>query len=220
MQNAGGGKGEAPARHGATRVEDDDTAHGTELPAAFDLGRCVVGEKHKLIYNALWQLPYWPVDFAGDEMWKELVQLHKDGKLAPELAKLYFSPTRPMFELYDLAADPHEMKNLASDPQRASTIAEMKSLLKAAFVEMPVRIPAPPRLPRALEEIMRLHEIANISRVATRDVEVCGVNALQKREGGVHLNDETFRGRTRSRRTIAVARNVEVSHTHHSKGVR
>jgi arylsulfatase A-like enzyme len=42
-------------------------AHGSGLPtnsAAFDLGRCVVGKRHKLIYNALWQIPYHPVDFG------------------------------------------------------------------------------------------------------------------------------------------------------------
>ena len=84
-------------------------AHGSGLPsnsAVFDLGRCVVGPRHKLIYNALWQIPYWPVDFAGDEFWKELQQLNKDGKLTPEQAKMYFAPTRPMFELYDLEKDP------------------------------------------------------------------------------------------------------------------
>ena len=66
-------------------------AHGSGLPtnsALFDLGRCVVGKKHKLIYNALWQIPYHPVDFAGDAMWKELVQMNADGKLSPELSKM------------------------------------------------------------------------------------------------------------------------------------
>jgi arylsulfatase A-like enzyme len=107
-------------------------AHGSGLPqnsAAFDLGRCVVGEKHKLIYNALWQIPYWPVDFAGDEMWKELVQMNKDGKLAPELSKLYFSPTRPMFELYDLDADPNELKNLVADPAHAKALEDLRARL-------------------------------------------------------------------------------------------
>ena len=44
-------------------------AHGSALPnnsAAFDLGRCVVGTRYKLIYNALWQLPYAPVDFRNN----------------------------------------------------------------------------------------------------------------------------------------------------------
>jgi N-sulfoglucosamine sulfohydrolase len=126
-------------------------AHGSGLPtnsAAFDLGRCVVSKKYKLIYNALWQIPYHPVDFAGDEMWKELVQMNKDGKLSPELSKMYFAPTRPMFELYDLEADPDELKNLAG-PKGGS---EVEKTLKAAlqewmilqrdFVPLPVPPPA------------------------------------------------------------------------------
>ena len=44
-------------------------AHGSNLPgnsADFDLGRVVVSKTHKLIYNALGELPYWPVDFAKE----------------------------------------------------------------------------------------------------------------------------------------------------------
>ena len=36
--------------------------------------------------------------------------MNKDGKLSPELSQLYFSPTRPMFELYDLEADPRRVE--------------------------------------------------------------------------------------------------------------
>ncbi|MBA4062228.1 MAG: arylsulfatase [Isosphaera sp.] len=126
-------------------------AHGSGLPtnsALFDLGRCVVGTRHKLIYNALWQIPYTPVDFAGDEMWKELVAMNKDGKLSPELSKLYFGPTRPMFELYDLEADPHELKNLAGTPAAADVEQKLKAalqewmILQRDFVPLPVPPPA------------------------------------------------------------------------------
>lgn len=126
-------------------------AHGGGLPtnsAAFDLGRCVVTRKHKLIYNALWQIPYWPVDFAGDEMWKELQALNQAGKLSPELAKMYFAPTRPLFEVYDLEADPHELKNLAGTPGAAGVEKELKAvlqewmILQRDFVPLPVPPPA------------------------------------------------------------------------------
>ena len=124
-------------------------AHGSGLPtnsAAFDLGRCVVTKKHKLIYNALWQIPYHPVDFAGDEMWRELVQMNKDGKLSPELSKMYFSEQRPMFELYDLEADPNELKNLAGKNETIEK--ELKAalqewmILQRDFVPLPVPPPA------------------------------------------------------------------------------
>lgn len=126
-------------------------AHGSGLPnnsAAFDLGRCVVTPTHKLIYNALWQLPYSPVDFAGDPHWKELQQLHTEGKLDPKFDRLYFAPTRPMFELYDLQHDPHELNNLAGKPEAAAVEKDLKAalqewmILERDFLPLPVPPPA------------------------------------------------------------------------------
>jgi arylsulfatase A-like enzyme len=132
---------------GRQYVFSERGAHGSGLPtqsAAFDLGRCVVTSKHKLIYNALWQIPYTPVDFAGDAFWRELQQMHKDGKLSPEMSRLYFAPTRPMFELYDLEADPHELNNLAGKPETAAIERELKAalqewmILQRDFLPLPV----------------------------------------------------------------------------------
>jgi N-sulfoglucosamine sulfohydrolase len=130
-------------------------AHGSGLPtnsAAFDLGRCVVSKKYKLIYNALWQIPYHPVDFAGDAMWKELVQMNKDGKLPPELAALYFAPTRPMFELYDLENDPNELKNLAgtadaTEERKLKAALQEWMILQRDFVPLPIPPPAKKKKP-------------------------------------------------------------------------
>lgn len=74
--------------------------------------------------------------------------MHKDGKLSPELARLYFSPTRPMFELYDLESDPAELKNLAGLPEYAKLERELKAalmewmILERDFVPLPV-LPVP-----------------------------------------------------------------------------
>ncbi len=137
---------------GRTHVFAERGAHGSNLPtssAAFDLGRCVVTRTHKLIYNALWQIPYWPVDFAGDPHWKELMTMHEQGKLSSELSRLYFSPTRPMFELYDLAADPHELRNLAGQTETASVEHDLKARLQEWMIlerdYLPLPIPPPPR---------------------------------------------------------------------------
>ncbi len=129
-------------------------AHGSGLPTGtspFDLGRVVIGQRYKLIYNALWQLPFQPVDFAGDAFWKELQQMNKDGKLAPEMSRLYFSPTRPMFELFDLEADPNEFKNLIDSPEHAAVARELKAalqewmILERDFLPLPVPPPPPQR---------------------------------------------------------------------------
>jgi len=122
-------------------------AHGSSLPgqsSGFDLGRVVVSATHKLVYNATWHLPYHPVDFAGNDFWKELEQMHKDGKLDAAMDKLYFSPTRPVFELFDLTADPSEFHNLAGTPAAAAVEKELKAalqewmILQRDFVPLPV----------------------------------------------------------------------------------
>lgn len=108
-------------------------AHGSGLPtnsAAFDLARCVVSKTHKLIYNALWQIPYSPVDFGGDVFWKEMEQMNAEGKLSPEMSRVYFQPQRPMFELYDLQNDPKEFNNLAGKPEAAALEKELKIVLQ------------------------------------------------------------------------------------------
>ena len=76
-------------------------AHGKGLPentVNFDLIRCIIGERFKLIYNATPTIPYEPVDFSHLRMYSEI----------PEI--------RPMFELYDLKNDPREQQNLADHP--------------------------------------------------------------------------------------------------------
>jgi arylsulfatase A-like enzyme len=122
-------------------------AHGGSLPiqtAGFDLARCVVSKTHKLIYNALWQLPYTPVDFNNDPFWLELQEMNKAGKLSPELSQVYFSPTRPMFELYDLTADPGEMNNLSGAKESAPIERELKlaleewMILERDFLPLPI----------------------------------------------------------------------------------
>ena len=121
-------------------------AHSSALPnnsAAFDLGRCVVGTRYKLIYNALWQLPYAPVDFSKTAFWQELGELNASGKLPPELSRIYFSPTRPMFELYDLQNDPADMSNLADKPELAAIEGELKDVLQEWMILERDYVPLP-----------------------------------------------------------------------------
>ncbi len=123
-------------------------AHGSSLPgnsASFDLGRVIVGKRYKLIYNAMPDIPYWPVDFAGDAMWQELVASNKAGTLSPELSARYFSAKRPMFELYDLQSDPAELTNLAEKPELKDTLHGLKSelarwmILQRDYVPLPIQ---------------------------------------------------------------------------------
>jgi N-sulfoglucosamine sulfohydrolase len=83
------------------------------------------------------------VDFAGDAFWKEVQQMHKDGKLSPLHSRLYFSLTRPMFELYDLAADPAELNNLAGKPAAAAVERELKGALEDWMIRERDYLPLP-----------------------------------------------------------------------------
>jgi len=54
---------------------------------------------------------------------------HAEGRLnGPH--SLFFDPTKPAEELYDLDTDPHEIKNVVDDPKYAQAKAEMQALLK------------------------------------------------------------------------------------------
>jgi arylsulfatase A-like enzyme len=131
---------------GREYVFSERGAHGSGLPgnsAAFDLGRVIVGKQYKLVYNALWNLPYTPVDFAGTEFWTELQEMHAAGKLDSALDHLYFSPTRPMFELFDLAADPAEMHNLVGKLELAETERKLKAELEVWMIEQRDFLPTP-----------------------------------------------------------------------------
>ncbi len=59
------------------------------------------------------------------EMMGELWELHESSKLEGATA-LWFEATRPREELYDTVEDPDEVKNLATDPAYAATLARMR----------------------------------------------------------------------------------------------
>ncbi len=56
---------------------------------------------------------------------KELRRLHEAGGLSAE-AEYYFSSTKPVEELYDVRADPHEVNNLATNPEYADVLTRMR----------------------------------------------------------------------------------------------
>jgi N-sulfoglucosamine sulfohydrolase len=131
-------------------------AHGSGLPlfsSNFDLGRCVVGKRYKLIYNATGSLPYHPVDFAGDPFWKDLQDRHEKGQLPAELDRLYFAPSRPMFEVYDLQEDPNEMTNLAGRMEVAEVERELKAVMQEWMIVERDFVPLPvPNLPKTAKK--------------------------------------------------------------------
>lgn len=92
--------------------------------------RVVRNRQHKLIWNLAAPLPF---PFASDlwdaPTWQTVYKQGPDALYGKRTVKNYIQ--RPTFELYDLQADPHEVKNLASDPKYAQLLGEMKDQLKA-----------------------------------------------------------------------------------------
>ena len=65
----------------------------------------------------------------GKAIVKRLRQLFADDKLTALQKELLFRPTRPAEELYDTANDPHETVNLATHPEYAEQLQELRELL-------------------------------------------------------------------------------------------
>ena len=57
----------------------------------------------------------------------ELRRLHEAEQL-PATAEYYFAPTKPVEELYDCKTDPHNIKNLANDPNYADVLHRMRKV--------------------------------------------------------------------------------------------
>lgn len=91
--------------------------------------RMVRNREYKLIWNIAHQLPY---PFASDlweaPTWQSKLAEGEDAKYGVKTVRDYIH--RPQFELYNIAVDPHESKNLAEDPQFAEVLAGMKEKLK------------------------------------------------------------------------------------------
>jgi arylsulfatase A-like enzyme len=94
--------------------------------------RSVRTERYKYIRNYLSERPHLqPNRYKDDKaIVKKLRELHAGGKLDSLQEKLLFAEKRPAEELFDLAADPHELNNLAADPGHRATLEAMRHKLK------------------------------------------------------------------------------------------
>jgi len=91
--------------------------------------RVVRQRKYKLIWNIAHGLDY---PFASDlwaaSTWQATI---KNGRkyYGKRTVEAYLH--RPKFELYDLAEDPHEVNNLADNPEYGKVLGDLKAKLKA-----------------------------------------------------------------------------------------
>jgi uncharacterized sulfatase len=94
--------------------------------------RSVRTRRYKLIWNLNHETAFENVLIGGRDnggYWHQWLELAKTDPHAKAMVDRY--QHRPEFELYDLANDPHELDNLASDSSHSKQIAELKVHLDA-----------------------------------------------------------------------------------------
>lgn len=97
------------------------------MDEAYDLIRTVRDKQFRYIRNYMWFVSRSQTINYMDQMptMQEMRRLHAEGGLqGPRMQ--YFEPTKPVEELYDTLADPHEVNNLAADPRYKDTLERMR----------------------------------------------------------------------------------------------
>ncbi|MBC7855363.1 MAG: sulfatase, partial [Pirellulaceae bacterium] len=93
--------------------------------------RSVRTERFKYIRNEYPDLPNTPpADAVRSLTFQSMRKLRDEGSLKPEQQSCFTKPL-PKEELYDIQADPHELKNLAADPKFAVELTELRGALDA-----------------------------------------------------------------------------------------
>jgi N-sulfoglucosamine sulfohydrolase len=91
--------------------------------------RAVRTRTHKYILNIAHGLEYpFASDLWGSDMWQGVLK-RKDPLMGKRSVAAYVK--RPKEELYDIATDPNELKNLAADAGSANVLEEMRAKLAA-----------------------------------------------------------------------------------------
>lgn len=93
----------------------------------YDVIRAVRDKRFRYIRNYEPLKPYYQYMNTPEKgaTMKEIRRVHAEGKL-PEAAALFMQGRKPVEELYDLKTDPHEINNLAGDPQYRDRLETMR----------------------------------------------------------------------------------------------
>ncbi|WP_018653177.1 sulfatase-like hydrolase/transferase [Actinomadura flavalba] len=102
----------------------------------YDLVRTVRDERYRYVRNYAPHRPYgqyqaYAWQQRGYQVWE---QAHLDGKLNPVQERFWHD--KPAEELYDLRADPDEVRNLAADPRHTLRLLRLRSALDAHLIRV------------------------------------------------------------------------------------
>lgn len=102
------------------------------MDLSIDRMRAVRTDRFKYIRNDLPGVPYMQANAYKEReypTWNLVKQLAREKKLPPE-ATLFTAAEKPLEELYDLADDPHEVRNLAANPAHVATLKELRARIE------------------------------------------------------------------------------------------
>lgn len=94
---------------------------------SYDMIRSVRTDKYLYIRNYYPNEPFsiWVPYLSKMPIYREMLRLDAEGKLSgPQ--KSWFAYSRPPEELYDVKADPFQIKNLVNDPELKNVLADMR----------------------------------------------------------------------------------------------
>jgi uncharacterized sulfatase len=94
----------------------------------YDVIRTVRDQRYRYVRNYEWFKPYYQYMNTAESspVMQELRRVYMEGKLRPEAAQ-FMADTKPKEELYDLQADPHEVKNLAGNAEMAPVLDRLRA---------------------------------------------------------------------------------------------
>ena len=119
----------------ATHHEEIFASHTFHEITMYYPMRVVRDSKYKLIWNIAHQLDYpFAKDLWAASSWQAQYQKGADAMYGARTVDQYIH--RPRFELYDIANDPDESRNLADDPKHASVLREYQLKLKRLQKEL------------------------------------------------------------------------------------
>ncbi|OPZ03841.1 MAG: hypothetical protein BWZ10_03252 [candidate division BRC1 bacterium ADurb.BinA364] len=136
----------------------------------YDIIRAVRDKRYRYIRNYEPWKPYYQYMATPERgaTMKELRRLHAEGKLNAA-AELFMAERKPLEELYDLQADPHEIHNLIDSPEHAKTADRLREALE-----------------RWQREILDLGFLPE-TEIVVREKEAGSRYAIFRREGGQAL---------------------------------
>jgi N-sulfoglucosamine sulfohydrolase len=112
------------------------------MDMSIDRMRAVRTDRYKYIRNYFPMIPYMQYNEYKEQnypTWNLVKDWAKQGKLNKEQS-LFAAAEKPMEELFDLKADPDEVRNLAGDPKHRDTLKRLRGLVDSFVAENDKRV--------------------------------------------------------------------------------